>query len=138
MAERVVVVGGARRDRHHRQGEQRRSEVDEGFERIGKKTLIPRTDGLAQESYTYRFGRGSAAKRLHFLGDGWTINHDGSLHGTAMEDLQLELAVLLETAKLVAKTSAQRTGQVIELGPDVQQEYVEAREALRRPARRGN
>lgn len=46
-----------------------------------------------------------------------------------------ELAVLLETAKLVARTSSRRTGQVIELSPDVQQEYVDAKQALDAEAR---
>ena len=89
------------------------------------KKLMRRTDGLAQKSYTYAFGRGARAKRIHFLGDGWTLNHDGSLHGTPMKDVQLELAILFESAVQAARTPLGQTGIFRTVDKTTQKEYVE-------------
>jgi S-adenosylhomocysteine hydrolase len=105
------------------QGSSKRNEFAMGaFERMALKTLLPRQDGLAQESYTYAFRGG---KKLHFLGDGWTINHDGSLHGTPMRDIQLELAVYFESAVQAASTPLGQTGVFREVGMGVQKYYFD-------------
>jgi S-adenosylhomocysteine hydrolase len=108
------------------QGSSKRREFDMVvFETKAKKTLLPRTDGLAQKSYTYTFkpGPGGKSKRLHFLGDGWTINHDGSLHGTPMRDIQLELALYFESAVQAASTPLSRTGAFREVSGQTQRLY---------------
>jgi hypothetical protein len=94
---------------------------------MAKKTLLPRNDGLSQKSYTYAFrgGRGRKAKKLHFLGDGWTINHDGSLHGTPMRDIQLELALYFESAVQAASTSLSKTGTFREVSTRTQRLYYD-------------
>ena len=91
--------------------------------RATSKKLLKRTDGLSQKSYTYTFGKGKTAKRLHFLGDGWTLNHDGSLAGTPMKDVQLELGILFESAAQLAKTPRGKTGVFRTIGEDVQRDY---------------
>lgn len=113
------------------QGGSKRNEFAmEGFEaRAESKARLPRTDGLPQASFTYTFqfqrdGGGKAGKkRLHFLGDGWALNHDGSLHGTRIEDLDLELALVLEGAAMVADARLGRTGQFLQVSRDVQEDY---------------
>ena len=103
------------------QGSSKRNEFDmSAFERMAKKTELPRSDGLSQKSFTYSFRGG---KKLHFLGDGWTINHDGSLHGTPMRDIQLELGLYFETAAQAASTPLGKTGTFREVTPQVQWQY---------------
>jgi S-adenosylhomocysteine hydrolase len=116
------------------QGSSKRNEFDmTGISRLAShKQLIPRTDGLAQKSYSYTFGKGSARKRLHFLGDGWTINHDGSLHGTPIEDIQLELAVIFESAAQAAQLRASETGEFREVGGEIQRFYLSEWQRLKR------
>lgn len=105
------------------QGSSKRNEFDmSAFERMAKKTELPRSDGLSQKSFTYAFRGG---KKLHFLGDGWTINHDGSLHGTPMKDIQLELGLYFETAAQAAATPLGQTGTFREVTPQVQWQYHE-------------
>jgi S-adenosylhomocysteine hydrolase len=112
------------------QGSSKRNEFAmAAFEkRAKKKTEIPRFDGLPQRSYTYDFGR----KGVHFLADGWTINHDGSLHGSPIEDVQLELAIIIESAAAAASDHSSKTGDVRQLGADIQEEYVARWRALKR------
>jgi S-adenosylhomocysteine hydrolase len=94
------------------------------------KEELPRSDGLPQKSYTYKYRpqRGKA-RRLHFLGDGWTINHDGSLAGTPIEDIALELALVFESAVEAADTARTDTGKFRVLGKDVQDLYIKRWEA---------
>ncbi|MCC6811212.1 MAG: NAD-binding protein [Deltaproteobacteria bacterium] len=105
------------------QGSSKRNDFDmEAFEKAArKKTLIPRTDDIPQRSYTYEF---KDKKRLHFVGDGWTINHDGSLHGSPFEDVQLETALLFESVVEAAGDSTTKTGEMRVVGKDVQEEYL--------------
>ncbi len=112
------------------QGSSKRNDFDmAAFEKRAKrKTEIPRRDELPQKSFTYELG----GKRLHFCGDGWTINHDGSLHGSPFEDVQLETVLLFESAVEAASDSAAATGDIKVVGDEVQEEYV----ALWKKARR--
>ncbi|HUS67446.1 MAG TPA: hypothetical protein VMZ28_23075, partial [Kofleriaceae bacterium] len=108
------------------QGSSKQNEFDmAGFARVAaRKRELPRTDGLPQKSFTYDIRTGRKTKRLHFLGDGWTLNHDGSLHGTPIADLDLELGVLLEGAAMVADTRVGRTVNAhLEVDEATQDEY---------------
>jgi S-adenosylhomocysteine hydrolase len=112
------------------QGSSKRNEFDmDAFEGLASKKLLPREDGLSQKSYTYSFRGG---KKLHFLGDGWTINHDGSLHGTPMRDIQLELAIYFESAVQAASTPLGQTGVFREIGKDLQSYYLSEWRKVRR------
>lgn len=113
------------------QGSSKRNEFEmDAFEkRATAKVELPRTDGLAQKSFTYTFRGG---KQLHVLGDGWTINHDGSLHGTPIKDIQLELAIYFESAVQAASTPLGATGVFREIGKDAQQSYFDAWRKLRK------
>jgi S-adenosylhomocysteine hydrolase len=113
------------------QGSSKRNEFEmDAFEkRATSKVELPRTDGLAQKSFTYSFKGG---KQLHFFGDGWTINHDGSLHGTPMKDIQLELAIYFESAVQAASTPLGATGVFREIGKEAQQSYFDAWRRLRK------
>jgi S-adenosylhomocysteine hydrolase len=123
------------------QGSSKRNELDmDGIAaRAASKRLIPRHDGLAQKSYTYSFADGargkSGRKQVHFFGDGWTINHDGSLAGTPIGDIQLELAVIFESAAQAARLRASATGEFREVGADVQRFYLKEWQRERRKAR---
>lgn len=104
------------------QGASKRNDFDmTGFESAAqKKTAIARDDDVPQPSYTYDFG----GKQLHFVGDGWTINHDGSLHGSPFEDVQLETALLFESVVEAAGDRTTWTGDLKVVGADVQDEYL--------------
>jgi len=108
------------------QGSSKRKEFDmSAFERLAlSRRKLPRQDGLAQQSFTYTFRDGRGRKQLHFLGDGWTLNHDGSLHGTPMRDIQLELALYFESAVQAASTPLGKTGVFREVSRDTQQEFL--------------
>ena len=89
------------------------------------KVELPRQDGLPQKSFTYRYKVGNQVRRFHFLGDGWTINHDGSLHGTPIDDIQLELAMVFESAAEASGIYRTDTGKFRIVGKDIQQLYID-------------
>ncbi len=97
------------------------------MKRIGEmaeaKQQLHRSDGLAQQSYTYVFknvskprgqsrrhahlGDGAyentaGEKKIHFIGDGWTVNHNGSLDGTAFHLVRQELDIIADQVFSVA------------------------------------
>jgi hypothetical protein len=110
----VVVSGASKRHEFPLRSLERRAR---------RKILLPRTDGLGQRSFTYVAGRGKRAKRIHVLGDGWPINHNGSLAGTPMEQEQLELAIYFEMAVRAARRRATHTGKLYTLSTKVQERY---------------
>ena len=92
---------------------------------------MPSRLNVGQESYPDPFGE----KRVSFLADGWTINHNGSLHGSPLDAVQLELAIVFENMAMAAKQSIQRAGPIGTLSAEVQEIYVKEWEKLNRAAR---
>jgi hypothetical protein len=90
----------------------------------GDKRLLPTGD--PRPSYTYVFGRGRQQKRVHFLADGWTINHNGSLHGSPIASVQLELAIVFENLARAASQRSHRAGGIGQLSAEAQNVYVKA------------
>ncbi|HUS65137.1 MAG TPA: hypothetical protein VMZ28_11365 [Kofleriaceae bacterium] len=113
------------------QGASKRKQFDmKRFEAIAdRKDLLP--GGAPRPSYRYTFGK----KRVSFLADGWTINHNGSLHGSPLDAVQLELAIVFENMAMAAKQSMQRVGSIGTLSAEVQEIYVKEWERLNRAAR---
>ena len=106
----------------------KRNDFDmDGFEaRATAKRELPRHDGLPQRSFTYVFdnvpdphgvsrcfpqlpeappNKLPGRREVHFIGDGWTVNHNGSLDGTSFVVVQQELDLLAE--QILARAAGQ-------------------------------
>jgi S-adenosylhomocysteine hydrolase len=110
------------------QGASKRKQFDMArFEAIAdRKDPLP--GDSPRRSYRYRFG----TKSINFLADGWTINHNGSLHGSPIDSVQLELGIVFENMATAAQQSVQRARTIGTLSAEVQEIYVREWQRLER------